>query len=441
MIRFGSSGIRGLVNRDITPELAVSLGRVLGAGYNDVVVGRDVRVSGEMLSQAITAGLLSSGASVTDIGVVSTPTLAFETRGHDCGVMVTASHNPAPYNGMKLWNPNGRAFDTAQQELVENGMDSGEPSRAAWEETGKYKRQDGASRRHSDAIASALGRLTRDIRVVLDCGGGAGSTVTPVLLKNIGVETVALNAHIDGSFSARPPEPTRENLALLSDTVRDTGADIGIAHDGDADRMVATDENGRVLDGDVLFCLFARWLGARSVVCPVDMSSAAELNLPGVAVTRTRVGDVYVAATLASEGADFGGEASGTWIFPEWSLAPDGPYAAAFLCKLVAEHGSLAKAVDEIKRLVIRRGKFECKDNLKDVAMNLISAELEKNGPLHVSRLDGIMVETDGGRMLVRPSGTEPVLRLLAEAKNSNELERLWDLLETAVRKSQEGLN
>jgi len=438
---FGSSGIRGLANRDFTPELAMKLGRVLGARHRDVVVGRDVRVSGSMLQNALTAGLLSSGARVTDIGVVSTPTLAYSTRDHDCGVILTASHNPAPYNGVKLWNPDGRAFDSARQEQIEKDMDSGEPHRAGWGETGNLRRLDGAPRRHADAIATAVGRFSRRIRVVVDCAGGAGSTVTPALLRHMGADVLALNAHLDGTFSAHPPEPTPENLAPLAGMVRDAVADAGIAHDGDADRMVAVDERGRVLDGDVLLCLFARWLGAGKVACPVDTSSAVERNLTGAEIIRTRVGDVYVAEALVKEGADFGGEASGTWLFPQWSLTPDGPYAAALLCRLVAEQGSLANAADSVELPAARRGKFDCPDGAKETAMNRISNGLKKLEPTRTSRVDGVLAGFDDGWILIRPSGTEPLLRLSAEANDGKALERLWAMAEAAVRKSLEGLS
>jgi len=275
---------------------------------------------------------------------------------------------------------------------------------------------------------------------VLDCTGGAGATVTPVVLQKMGADVVALNAHLDGTFSAHPPEPTNENLAPLAGMVRDLGADAGIAHDGDADRMVAVDERGRILDGDVLLCLFARWLGAEKVVCPVDTSSAVERNLPDAEVVRTRVGDVYVAEALVKEGADFAGETSGTWLFPAWSLAPDGPYAAALLCQLVAKRGSLAVAFDAVERPAVRRGSFDCSDDAKDKTMSRISRELEKLKPLNTSRVDGVLAEMDDGRILVRPSGTEPLLRLSAEAKDEKALERLWARAETAVRKSLEEL-
>jgi phosphoglucosamine mutase len=355
--------------------------------------------------------------------------------------MVTASHNPAAYNGVKLWNGDGRAFDSVRQERVENDLNSGITSRANWNQTGAITHVSGASREHSGAIVDALGKLPGSIRVVLDCMGGAGTTVTPELLRDMGADVVELDTPADGMFFDRTPEPTLENLELLIKTVRDTGADIGIAHDGDADRMAAVDDNGRLLEGDVLLCLFTRWLHAEKVVCPVDTSSVVERNLPDVDVTRTRVGDVYVAEALIREGAEFGGEPSGTWLFPQWSLAPDGPYAAALLCKFVTEHGSLAGAVDSVRQPAVRRGKFSCPDDAKDKAMARICDELEKLEPRKITRIDGMLAEIDNGWMLIRPSGTEPVLRLSTEADNTEELKRLWSQAEGIVHVSLEGLN
>src|SRR5439155_25722889 len=186
------------------------------------------------------AGVLALGADATDAGMVSTPTLARGAKDNKCGVVITASHNPAPYNGIKVWNPDGVAFDEAQQEEIEAALERKSFSHAAWNKVGtRHVRADLADL-HERSILAAVGHAT--LKVVVDCGSGATSEITPSVLKGMGCKVTALNAHPDGHFPGRDPEPTEENLELLRRTVRALEADLGIAHDGDGDRMVAVDE-------------------------------------------------------------------------------------------------------------------------------------------------------------------------------------------------------
>ena len=318
MVRFGSSGIRGLGNVEVTPELALHVGMAIGDIYGDTVIGRDPRLTGPMLSQALRAGVLSSGATAIDAGLVSTPTLARGARDCGCGVVITASHNPAPDNGIKLWNPDGMAFDEEQQREIEEALDRSRFPIPSWDRIGSE-----ATR--SDLVAHHIDVILKDVpsakcRVVVDCGCGATCTITPFLLRRMGCDVIAINAQADGHFPGRDPEPTEANLAALAAIVPATRADLGIAHDGDGDRMVAVDRNGRFVGGDVLLALFARREVRRGLVVPVDASMVLEDLLPNAEIWRTRVGDVYVAAEVKRRGADFGGEPSGTWMFPKATL-------------------------------------------------------------------------------------------------------------------------
>jgi len=259
-----------------------------------------------MLIEAFIAGLLSAGSEVMDIGVVSTPTLAHAARNYKCGAIVTASHNPPEYNGIKLWNPDGLAFDEEQQEVMENLLSSSaKRHRPDWRHVGRRTWSDNAIREHIDFIVRSVGEA--HIKVVVDCANGPTSTVTPYVLREMGCNVVALNSHIDGSFPSRNPEPTEENLEQLKRTVTSIGADLGIAHDGDGDRMVAVDEKGNYAGGDKLLPLFAKVHGKKGIAVPVDASMVLDDVLPGVKVWRTRVGDVYVAQAVKKHGADFGG--------------------------------------------------------------------------------------------------------------------------------------
>ena len=411
--RFGSSGIRGLGNVDVTPELALHVGTALGELYGDTLIGRDPRLTGPMLSHALAAGVLSTESDAFDGGLVSTPTLARAARECACGVMITASHNPAPYNGIKLWNPDGMAFDEGQQKEIENYLDTARFPRPSWDRIGSPSSRTGLVAEHIDAILKEVG--TAKIRVVVDCACGATATITPFLLRQMGCEVLAINAQPDGHFPGREPEPTEENLAALRATVRACRADLGIAHDGDGDRMVAVDREGAFVGGDQLLALFARREVRSGLVIPVDASMVLEDLLPKAKVWRTRVGDVYVAAELKRRGAEFGGEPSGTWIFPNATLCPDGVYAAARLVSLVSEH-PLHEMIREISRYPVIRGSVPYPAAERARVESRVDAALRRLGG-EVTTLDGWRLQFDDGWALVRFSGTEPKIRVLAESR------------------------
>jgi len=410
---FGSSGIRGITNVDVTPELALNVGKAAGKGCSDAVIARDPRVAGMMIEEAFAAGLMSAGCDVTQIGMVPTPTLAYAARNYSLGVMITASHNPAEYVGMKLWNPDGMAFDSRQQEEIEEAVGSSRYLLAKWDGVGDINLYGNAVEDHIKAIMERTGVL-QGLRVVVDCGNGAASVITPFLLQRLGCRVLALNSNPDGHFRARNPEPKEDNLGLLMQTVKDHGADLGIAHDGDADRMMAVDDKGRFVGGDQLLAIFAAHEGADSIVVPVDTSMIVDDALPDTRIIRSRVGDVYVAEAMKKVGAAFGGEPSGSWIFPRISFCPDGIFAAVRLIEIMGTR-KLSEIVDELPVYQTRRGGIPCPDHRKEGAMAGIAGELSSLG--EVSTIDGIRVATGNGWVLVRPSGTEPKIRVTAEAR------------------------
>jgi len=428
--RFGSSGIRGLANVEVTPDLTLAVGKAVGELYGAAIVGRDSRTTGAMLVSALAAGLMSAGADAVDAGVVSTPTLARGAAEYGCGVVVTASHNPAPYNGLKLWNPDGTAFDESQQKEIEAALDGGRFRAVSWDRTGTLSSREDLVDRHVESILRDVGSAA--IRVVVDCGCGATATITPRMLREMGCEVIALNAHLDGHFPGRDPEPTETNLAFLKSTVRAVKADLGIAHDGDGDRMVAVDREGAFVGGDLLLPLFAKEVGAQSVVVPVDASMALQDFLPKVRIWRTRVGDVYVAQELKRRGADFGGEPSGTWIFPRATWCPDGVYAAARLVTMVAKR-PLGELVSEIPRYPIVRGAV----TFETARRSGIEAKLEtalRGIRSDLETLDGWRLSFDGGWGLVRFSGTEPKLRIMAEARDEGAAKEIYAQLLSTVQ-------
>jgi phosphoglucosamine mutase len=413
---FGSSGIRTVFDKDLL-NLAFRVGLAVGGQYENVVIGRDTRTSSDAMKHAVMSGLLAAGSRCLDAGVAPTPTIAYVTREFDAGVMITASHNPPEYNGLKLVNPDGSSFGTSQQAQIEETLSKESFAVSRWEEVktgGVYK---GAVARHIESILSHFKDKLK-VKVVVDAGGGAASEVTPLLLEKMGCEVVSLHCRPTGIFP-RGVEPNEANLSDLCRTVRESGADVGIAHDGDADRMMAVDERGRYIPGDKLLALLARAVHAREVVTTLDASMAIEEV--GFRVRRTRIGDTFVSEEL-KKGGDFGGETSGAWIFPLVSFCPDGIYAAAQIAVVAAQH-RLSELVNAIPVYPLKRGSIES----NGIVMSRLVSEMKTLRPVSVSNTDGLKLEFIDGWLLVRPSGTEPKIRLTAEAKTEARTQQLFD--------------
>lgn len=420
MSLFGSSGIRGVIGHDFTIDLAVSISEAVGSGNRNIVLGRDTRVTGQMVSQALTAGATSMGANVHDAGMVSTPTLARAASDFDCGIMVTASHNPSQYNGVKLWNPDGSAFDSLQMTEVENRITNRSFEPKSWRHVGSTYRLEGALEAHVEAIIRALGSASS--QVVLDCGNGATFEVSPRTLRTLGCGLTTLNCQADGFFPGRTPEPTEDQLTDLKETVLRKEADVGIAHDGDGDRMVAVDDKGRFIDGDRLIALFASSLKVRGVVAPMDASMVLDDLVERV--VRCKVGDVYVAEALKQNDLGFGGEPSGTYIFPQETYCPDGVYAGALLAKMASEQ-KLSDMVDSLPSYPARRASHMFDPRQRREVEERLGATARGLDCDRLLTMDGYRAEYSDGWFLVRLSGTEPKLRVTVEARDRAELDRL----------------
>ncbi|WP_115863544.1 phosphoglucosamine mutase [Halorussus litoreus] len=429
---FGTSGVRGRVGDDVTCDLALAVGRALASeGHEEVVVGRDARESGRMLADAAAAGLRECGADVIRLGEAATPTVARSVgwRDADAGLVVTASHNPPEDNGLKLWNPSGQAFDEDQRETIAARVREEEFSFADWDDLGEEREwgsqnRKSADQRHVEALVGAA--ASGNCSLVVDAGNGVGQ-VTATALRRLGHDVRTLNATPDGSFPARPSEPTAENCRGLAELTAASDADFGIAHDGDADRMRAVTGDGEFVSGDVLLAVFAREAAnpGDEVAVPVDTSLAVAdaLERQAVSVARTRVGDVYVAERASDCGVAFGGEPSGAWIWPAETLCPDGPLAACRLAALVARRKPLGRLVDDIETYPLRRGsvRTDRKAAVMDRVRERVRAEYRA-----VSALDGVRVGTDEGWFLVRASGTEPLVRVTAEARSRTRVDDLF---------------
>ncbi len=432
---FGSSGIRGVANKRVTPELAVSVGLTVGSRCSSAVIGRDPRTASEMIEYALISGLTASGCDVTRIGLVSTPTLSYAARNYDCGVMVTASHNPAEYVGIKLWNGDGTAFNSDQQEKVESSIDregvcpTYKGNRAEWDTIGRISTYDSAVLDHKNVILRHFKKT--ECKVVIDCGSGAGATITPYVLREMGCEVITLNAQPDGFFPARNPEPIESNLRLLMDAVRTFKADLGIAHDGDADRMMAVDKGCRFITGDELLAIFAIKEAKKVAVYPVDVSRMVD-DVLKCDIHKTRVGDVYVAEELKRVHGDFGGESSGSWIFPRVSYCPDGVYAAARLVAL-ASRESIADKIAQLPKYYTIRGANAYEEGAE--VMPSIVEGLSALDYTQMTTTDGVRLDFDEGWLLVRKSGTEPKIRITAEARDVETAKGLYNKAATIVRR------
>lgn len=430
---FGSSGIRGVFGTDITPELVLRIGRALGTMRSSVVVGWDTRLTSDMLVHAASAGILSAGAGAHLAGMLPTPTLARATRGFEAGLMVTASHNPPEFNGVKLWNPDGMAFDTEQMLEVERLIEKGDFKNPKWSEVRGAEVLRGAVEEHIRAIVASVGRSSCSI--VVDCGNGAASVISPYLFTEMGCTVTTLNAHPDGTFPGRGSEPLEERLGHLRESVLALDAQIGIAHDGDGDRVVAFDGQGNFMDGDILLPILAMYEDAETVVVPVDASMGIERVLKGKNVVRSRVGDVYVAEEMKRSGAGFGGEPSGTFIFAPQGYCPDGIYAAARLCKL-ASRAPLSELAARIPRYPMLRDRIPCPAAKRKGVMDAVEMRISRMKPERVDRTDGLRLDFGDAWCLLRPSGTEPKIKIYVEADDQQRAEGLFSEMRKLVKEA-----
>ena len=412
---FGSSGIRKLFAQEL-----LSLGPLVGAAVSvdakRIVLATDTRTSRNTLSDAILSGLISGGAEVSFGGIAPTPSVALAAGQADAGVMITASHNPENYNGYKLFRPDGSSYTVSQQEEIERRV--AEPVYAAWDKQGSVSPADIITP-HKEKILAEI-TVPENMTVVVDCGNGAGGQITPDVLGAGGAKVIPVNCDPSGKF-ARPSEPLEKNLLHIPELIRKTGASCAVVNDGDADRMMAFDNLGRYVDGDSLLALFAKYLDAKQVVTTVD----ASMSIEEVAeVHRTPVGDSFVSEELLSWGT-FGGEPSGSWIFPKHSLCPDGPYAAALFAEISSEW-NVAEELDALPKYTILRDAVMT-PNGKEI-MGILGAE---------NPTDGIRFADENGWYLIRASGTEPKVRCTAEGRTKEDAKRMLEAGMSALKKAE----
>jgi phosphomannomutase len=423
------SGIRGLVGQTLTPavalEFAQAYGTLLGGGR--LVLARDTRPSGAMFSAAAAAGLLATGCSVTQLGVAMTPTVGHAIRAgkYDGGVIITASHNPGEWNGLKFLDELGVAPDPERARRIAEIRASGQ-FQVRESGFGSLATDDQAGQRHVAAVLEACEvdlKSVRGLRVVLDSINGAGCAHTPELLRGLGCEVVHINGQPTGVFAHRP-EPTRENLGELGTKVRETSAAVGFAQDPDADRLALVDENGAYIGEEYTLALATLFvLGRRPGPVATNLSTSRLVDdlaaRHGLKVHRTPVGEAHVARAILANQCVIGGEGNGGVIDPRVCYVRDSLSSISFVIQLLAATGkTISQLVAELPHYAMIKQKFELPRDRIDAAVQAVTEAFADRSPL---TSDGVRVDFETGWVHLRASNTEPILRLIAEAPSEQD--------------------
>ncbi len=447
---FGTDGVRGVTNRELTPLLALRLGMAIGSFYGQgarVLVGRDARAGGEMLYHAVVAGLQAAGARVFTAGYAPTPAIQYAVKKHgfDGAVIVTASHNPPEYNGIKVVGPLGIELDRDKEREVEKIFFEERYRLAEWHRlVEEAKPFPGVVEDYINGILGLVDKrliASKGYRVVVDCANNVGSLATPRLLRLLGAKVYTLNCDLS-PYPAREPEPTPSSLVELRETVKALGASLGLGHDGDADRVIVVDEKGEAWWGDRTAALLSGFIAEeklpnapRRVYTAVSSSTLVEEYLRGygVEVRWTPVGSIYISYSLLREGGIAGFEENGGFMYPPHQLVRDGAMTAAlFLEYMARENEPASQLYSRLPRYYAVKTKIPMP---RDVALEAVEAVKKAFTEYRQVVIDGVKVFGEDWWVLVRPSGTEPVLRIMAEARTR---EKALEIVERVKRVVEE---
>ena len=431
---FGTDGVRGVANTELNCDLAYKLGRaggfVLAKGKEKVkvIVGKDTRVSGDMLESSLIAGLMSVGCDVITVGVVPTPAVAYLTKKYeaDCGVVISASHNPVEYNGIKFFNKDGYKLDDELELKIEQYID--DINKVDYMPTGcnvgkKINKED-AQRDYIEYLKSIINIDFKGLKVVLDCANGASYNVAPIVFSELGANVITINSNPDGNnindnCGSTHPKGLQETVLLNK-------ADLGLAYDGDADRLIAVDENGKIVDGDHIMILSAIHLKNKNklaqdtlvvtVMSNIGLIIAAKEH--GINLATTSVGDRYVLEEMKKSGYNLGGEQSGHMIFLDYNTTGDGVLSSLILAQIVFEEG---KTLSELASVMTQYPQVLVNARIKNENKNRYMEY--KDIKDEIERIENLL---DGsGRVLIRPSGTEPLVRVMLEGKEEGHIREL----------------
>ena len=441
---FGTNGIRGVVNEDMNTDLALDIGKAWGTLLKrtikrpKVAIGTDARLSNHMLKNAISAGLISTGCDVVDVGLVPTPTLQYtvKIKDFDSGVIITASHNPPNFNGIKGVASDGTEFTKDVEDEIEKIYFEKSFKLADWKNVGSFSTWDGSIDLYINGILENVDAdliKSKQYHVVLDCGNGAGSLVTPILLKKLDCKITELFCEPDGTFPGHNSEPLPENLTTLISKVPEVKADLGAAQDGDADRAIFVDEKGEYIWGDKTLALGAKFATKENqggiAVTPVTTSSCFDdvVKANNGEVIHTMVGSPVVARVMMEKNSVFGGEENGGLIFPELQHCRDSAMSIAKIMEIMAkENKKLSELIDEIPKYAVFKTKMPCPNDKKEIVMRTLASQTKNDSNVkNVDETDGVKLYLSDGWVLMRPSGTEPIFRVYSESKDKNKAEEM----------------
>jgi phosphomannomutase/phosphoglucomutase len=429
---FGTNGIRLVVGESLTAPFVTQVAEAIAARFepgDPIVVGWDGRTSSVAFARIVGATLALAGHRVLEVGLLPTPAVQFNVRrlGAQLGVIVTASHNPPEFNGLKCIAADGLEVPRSVEEAIEEGVAQRVVAAVPYPRVGAIAADVHGGPSYVDGI---LGQVdverirSRKFTVVLDCGNGASVPTSPVLLKQLGCRVVTLNGHVDGTFPGHLSEPTEANVKDLLRVVPASGADLGIAHDGDADRAVFVESSGRYVPGEEMLTLMARDAVERHhggiVVTPISASQAVEdaVTPLGGTVVYTPVGSPSVTHAMQEHHAVFGGEENGGLIFPRFQLARDGAMSAAAVLDLLARStAALPDLLRSLPKYSLVKLKIDCPADRRAPVLARATAALRAESD-RVLTLDGVKAIFPDGWVLLRPSGTEPLFRIFAESKD-----------------------
>jgi phosphomannomutase/phosphoglucomutase len=436
---FGTNGVRGRFD-ELTPELALRVAQATGMylGRGKIILARDCRLTGDVLRSSVAAGLAGVGCDVIDLGIASSPTAEFmikELGAKGC-VMITASHNPPEWNAIKVVDGRGVAVSRERGAEIEKLM--GNAALARWDSLGRIEGYGNAAAAHIGAIKKLVDVrkiMKRKPKVVLDCGNGTACTIAPALFKELGCEVLTLNSHIDGRFPGRASEPSEENVRELMAMVRSARADAGAAWDADGDRVIFVDGEGGYVIGDRVYALSVMWKKQKGdVVTTVATSRAVEdvASRLGSRVRYTAIGAPFLCEEMLRKPAAIGGEEVGGVIWPELSLAKDGFMTAARMAEALCEK-PLTSWLRDVPAYYNVKHRIEADERKKVEIVARVHAYAEKKGLDHTD-MDGVRVNLKDAWVIVRASGTEPCVRVFAEAKSQAEARRLCEEYEKIAK-------
>ncbi len=449
---FGTDGVRGRIPEELNPEKALRLGRAIGAYFGKgsrVLIGRDVRAGGHMITHAVASGLIAEGVKVYEVGLAPTPAIQYNVRllGMDGAVIVTASHNPPEYNGIKVIANDGIEIPRSDEKIIEEYYFKGTPpSKIMWRSfvEEEFLRTDILENYINAIIDQVDADLIRkkNYKVVVDCANSVGALTTPWLLRRLNVKVISLNCHLDPTFPGREPEPTPQSLSLAATLVKEVRADLGVGHDGDADRAILITDKGEVLWGDRSGALLSEFVAEkwrdlpRRVYTAVSSSLAVEeyLKPRGIEVIWTPVGSVGISRKIKEVGGAISGfEENGGYMHVPHQLVRDGAMKVALTLYMLAEREKrISDLVSSLPRYYTIKEKIPMSREKATCAVNAISEHFSEYRQITI---DGVKVIGDGFWILVRPSGTEPVLRVMLEARTLEEAKKIRDNVLTLINK------